>query len=304
MTSYMSNFSGFIGINSVTEQNVLTIKELVYIDSDHQPPATSSKEVLMQINEQQTRVTGGFNINPKELINEKFKEGKLYNLEIARMLNAGTPVNKRVGKVRKKGRPDYFLEKFEKKYGPGSIAVFRNIIEDPYAALADAGRRFGFSREYARILCDKIYGFPYSEILVRKKVIKKTPVQKTKAKLKAKQLFFMPGVVEMVKIMGFNLETPIKGSFRNILINGHNINVKVASGSNSRFFSISLTKLKRKDCDFFICICRGNWNNDAHYIIPYDAMPKNGASIPINPKQSKYFQFRDAWHLLEQKRER
>jgi hypothetical protein len=69
-------------------------------------------------------------------------------------------------------------------------------------------------------------------------------------------------------------------------------------GKNKNMYSkISRKKSGREDCDFFICVCQENGNN-AHYIIPYDAMPKAGISIPIHPGKSKYSQFREAWDLL------
>jgi len=264
----------------------------------------------MQTSQLETRVKEEFNMNLGEFIREKVEEGKLYNFEIARILNVRTPIIKKLRKIHKIKKPDRFRERFEKKYGKGSIDAFRKIIEDTYSTLADLGRHFGFSRENARILYKKIYGFPYTETRQEKRALRKRLKEKHKAKSKTKRPYFMTGIIERAKFLGFTLEIPVNGNNHNILVNGYKVNCKMASMGSStdknRFFSISPTKMENNDCDFFICVCQEN-GSDAHYIIPYDAMPKNGASIPVGPpslhrKGSKYFQFRESWNFLEKGR--
>jgi len=57
-----------------------------------------------------------------------------------------------------------FVERFERKYGKGAIAIFIGIIEKLSSNLSDVARAFGFTREYARHVYKKIYGVPYSEM--------------------------------------------------------------------------------------------------------------------------------------------
>ena len=114
------------------------------------------------------------------------------------------------------------------------------------------------------------------------------------------------------------------GNPNNVLINNYKVNIKGVSRPiqirNNEYFSVSRTNLKRKDCDFFICVCRFR-EDDIYYVIPYDAMPKYGTNIPIGnhsagdkrpskqrSRSSKYSRFKEAWDLLaksgEQKAEK
>ncbi len=261
----------------------------------------------MQISQLETRVNEKFNMNLGEFIREKVEEEKLYNFEIARILDVRTPIIKRLKQIHKIKKPDKYKERFENKYGKGSIDTFLKIAEDPYSSLADVGRHFGFTRENARILYRKICGFPYTSTRLKKRMLRDKLDGGSKAGLKAKQPPFVSRIIERAKSLGLSLEIPVNGNQRNILVNGYNVNCKVSCRKNSvnknKFFSISPTKIKNNDCDFFICVCRDH-ENDIHYIIPYNFMPKNGASIPIGPpsqhrKGSKYFQFRESWNLLD-----
>jgi hypothetical protein len=211
---------------------------------------------------------------------------------------------KSLKKIHRIEKPDHFFERFEEKYGKGSIATFRKIIEDSQATLAEVGRHFGFSREYARLLYQKIYGFPYTETLREKREVLRKLKHEKITRLKAKRISFIARMIEMARFQGSTLE--INGNPHNILINGYKINIKMASGKSSagknRYFGISRKKLRREACDFFICVCQENGNN-THYIIPYDVMPGGGINIPIHPERSKYLQFREAWRLLAKDRE-
>ena len=62
-----------------------------------------------------------------------------------------------------------FSVRFESKYGPGSVDEFNKIAMDPHKSLAEAARRYGFSREYARHVFRQIHGFPYTQIVPYKK---------------------------------------------------------------------------------------------------------------------------------------
>ena len=219
-------------------------------------------------------------------------------------------------------RQKRFLKRFEDNYGQGSLDIFKEIIEDTYSTLADIARYFGFSRENARLLYQKIYGFPYTiahkKKLEEKRKIREGPKQKKAVQLKSKRRFYIDRVMEKAESLGFTIIARSTGNLNNILINDWKVNIKGASGpihvSKNGYFSISRTNLERKDCDFFICVCQ-SVENDTYYVIPYDAMPKYGANIPIDnhskgkkrpstQRNSKYSQFKEAWDLLAKSREK
>jgi hypothetical protein len=114
-----------------------------------------------------------FNMSLGEFIREKIERENLYNYEIARILNVSNVI---IGKLRKDygiKRVNHFVRRFEEDYGHGSVATFKQIIEKPHSTLTDVAGYFGFSRENARLVYKKIYGFPYTETYKRKLEIKK-----------------------------------------------------------------------------------------------------------------------------------
>jgi hypothetical protein len=56
---------------------------------------------------------------------------------------------------------DKFKRKFQEKYGPDALESFDSLIRHG-ATLQEIGRSFGFSREYARQVYNKLYQGSYS----------------------------------------------------------------------------------------------------------------------------------------------
>lgn len=111
---------------------------------------------------------GPLGSNLFDFLKEKVEEEGLYDYEIARILGVGRG---RIGQLRRDfgiNRKNGFSRRFERKYGRDAVARFKNLVEDPKNSLADAGNYFGFSREYARQVYEKICGCPYTEAYKRK----------------------------------------------------------------------------------------------------------------------------------------
>lgn len=66
-----------------------------------------------------------------------------------------------------------------------------------------------------------------------------------------------------------------------------------------QYFHINNATWDNEKFDFFIYVC-GNRRADTHFIIPSSIMPKAAVSLltKATPDQSKYAQFKEAWHLL------
>ncbi len=233
------------------------------------------------------------------------------NMERVRYVSRKT--DRKVYEAKKRER---FFKRFEDDYGQGSVDEFKEIIEDPSSSLAEIGRYYGFSRENARLIYRKIYGFPYTQAYKKKlearRKVRERLRQGGAVKLKRKRRLYIDKVMQKAESLGFSAMTRSTGNPNNILINGYKVNIKGAPRpiqvNKNGYFSISRTNLERKDCDFFICLCR-SVGNDTYYVIPYDAMPKYGANMPVDKhgqgekrssthRSSKYSQFKEAWDLI------
>jgi hypothetical protein len=97
----------------------------------------------------------------EQFIRTKIELERFTDAQIARLLNVGTST---VSHWRKKFHikpADKFKRKFQEKYGPDALASFDIMIRHG-ATLQEIGRSFGFSREYARQVYNKLYHGSYS----------------------------------------------------------------------------------------------------------------------------------------------
>ncbi len=89
-----------------------------------------------------------------------------------------------------------------------------------------------------------------------------------------------------------------------VMTNGYKLALTVANTpvmiGNKHYFRFNNSKHTPKDLDFFICLCK-NEKENVHFVIPTEAMPPK-CIVSLLPgateEQSKYTQFREAWHLL------
>ena len=214
------------------------------------------------------------------------------------------------------------LKRFEETYGKGSIEIFKRIIEDPNRSLADVARRFGFSRENARLVYRKIYGVPYTgayhKKLEERRKARENLRLKEAQRAKGRRMLYVNRVRKKAEVFGLTVLSSTVGNPNNLLINGYKVNVKGTSGTirvgNNVYFNISKTNLESEECNFFICVC-ALMGKETYYIIPYEHMPKCGAYIPVNNhfleddtrfihECNKYFKFRETWELLERRKEK
>src|SRR6266853_3035252 len=98
----------------------------------------------------------------EQFIREKVEIETLTDAQIARLLNVGTST---VSHWRNKFHikpADKFKRKFKEKYGPDALECFDMMIKNR-ATLQEIASYFGFSREYARQVYNKLYHGSYSE---------------------------------------------------------------------------------------------------------------------------------------------
>lgn len=98
----------------------------------------------------------------EQFLREKVEVEALTDAQIAKLLNVGTST---VSHWRNKFNikpADKFKRKFKEKYGPDALECFDMMVKNR-ATLQEIANYFGFSREYARQVYNKLYHGSYSE---------------------------------------------------------------------------------------------------------------------------------------------
>ncbi len=243
-----------------------------------------------------------FGMGLQEFIKQKAEVDTLHDHEIARILDVNPS---RICKLRrdyKIKRANGFCRRFERTYGVGSVEKFKKLIERPETSLTDVGGHFGFTREYARHVYNKIYGRPYTEAYRRKRLLKQNK-RLAEKRSKSKRAGALMKVGEKMKSLGLSYNITFKGNSYTIFTNGYKLGFRISSTptliNKREYFRMNNTMGASGPIDFIICVCRKG-AKDTHFIIPSDTMPK--ALIALQPRarpdQSKYAQFKEAWHLL------
>ena len=102
--------------------------------------------------------------NIEQFIREKVEIDSLTDAQIARLLNVGTST---ISHWRNKFniRPaDKFKRKFREKYGSDALQSFDMMVKNR-TTLQEIANYFGFTREYARQVYNKLYNGSYSDHL-------------------------------------------------------------------------------------------------------------------------------------------
>jgi hypothetical protein len=242
-----------------------------------------------------------FGVGLYEFIRQKVEVEHLYDYEVATNLNVD---GASIGKLRKTfgiTRANAFTRRFERTYGNGAVDTFKTIIEDPDNSLTDLANHFGFTRQNARQVYQKVYRRPYTEAFRTKMLARKR--KRLEARMKSTRGGALIKITEKIRCLGLMPRVTNKGPAFTILANGHKLALRCTSKplfiGSKRYFRISHGVGSNGPYDFFICVCRNN-GNSLHYVIPKGAMPKSGVHLlpEAGPDESKYAQFREAWHLL------
>lgn len=214
-----------------------------------------------------------------------------------------------------------FKERLKEKWGNDIFDEFESAKKNPYYPLSDLASKYGFSREYARQLFFKIYGYKYTKTLHKKRKKKKeklvcihNPRHKI-ATYKKKGPHYKSSIYETMFMdlcieKGFDISFHKKGTV-DLIVNGNNVDVKYCSKA------LFVKELKTPSyryvakgkqifiADFFACYHPAE---DDFFIIPNDFNPNKKAksiSIYINQfkslyhnAQNKYWEYKGAYNLL------
>lgn len=222
-----------------------------------------------------------------------------------------------------------FILGITKKYGGNILDDFIELSENPLCTLESVGKKYNFTREYARQLFEKIFEIKYS-VSVEKKS-KKWENMKNKdinlacvndpsfkiAEHKKSSKTYQGALIEK-KFIGlcqkhnFDIKIPCD-SVTDLKINGYNVEVKsngsarLTAGAKTKRYNFFIGKNQFNKADFFAC-----YHNklDTFFIIPKESVnPKNtekGVGISFLREKSdhkcaknRYWEFKDSWHLLK-----
>ncbi len=247
------------------------------------------------------KVKKEFGMTLYEFIIQKTRRESLYDYEIANILGVTTWQIRRYRNGFGIRKANAFPRRFEQTYGEGAISIFKKIVGNPDSSLADAGRHFGFTREYARYVYKNIYGKTYSEAFLEKKRIRKKR-KLSRIRRKSQRISYLMEVMGRMKLNG--IISKIWDSPHHLIkTNGYNLSIKISSKpsmvGNKLYFLFRNGKRRYDNVDFFICLCK-NGKGFIHYIIPANVMPRSGISILHQEEacNGKYSQFKEAWHQL------
>ena len=247
-------------------------------------------------------VSEKYNMELEAFLTQKVETESLFNYEIAELLGISSSEVCSLIKSSGKQRGCVFKRQFKKKYGSNALKQFDKMISDPETTLADVGRHFGFSREYARQAYKTLYGKPYTKAHQKKKSIRRE-ISKSKRRNPVPEV--PSTIISKLASLGFKPEFSGESSSYIITVNGYRILLRSSSNPVKKgkqfFFQISLNRSQNnRDFDFIICLLRDQ-SGSAFYVIP-EAEPV-GSSIslpgPKKAKGKKYGKYLDAWHLIE-----
>ncbi len=243
-----------------------------------------------------------FNMDLCDFIKSRVYDEKLYDYEISQLLHVSKGLVSSLRKLCGTKKANAFTRRFERIYGTGAVGRFKRLIEDEDNSLSDVGRAFRFSREYARQVYEKIYGYPYARIH-RKKLEARKKKQLIVRKQDSQQTKAVDRFINRLRSMGIMGDISPETPKHVVLENGYKLILKFSLKSTKlgkkQYYKINYAKSPYMDCDFFVCLC-GDSEGGTHYIIPRDTMPKSTLSLSPQAKlgESKYAPFKEAWHLL------
>jgi len=251
----------------------------------------------------ESRVKERYGMSLYEFIKQKIEVEALHDYEIASCLGISPSSIGRFRRLFGIGKSNGFARRFERTYGKGAIETFKRIISDTNNSLADVARHFQFSRENARRIYKRIYGCPYTEAY-KKKLLERREKKLVEGRGKSGRIGDLMNIMDKMNSMGIASRVTNTGHGRVMLTNGYKLGLTVAATpvmiGEKHYFRFNNSKCTHQDLDFFICLCKSE-SVDIHFIIPIKAMPPK-CIVSLLPtateEQSKYTQFREAWHLL------
>jgi hypothetical protein len=259
-------------------------------------------------NKLEAYVKDKFGVDLHQFLIQKVEGESFYDYEIATMLNVSTTSIRKLRNAFGIKRANGFSRRFETIYGTGAVNTFKHLIEDPKVSLTDVGKHFDFTREYARQVFQKLYGYPYTEIHKKKQELRRKE-RLLNGNEASNSMSRFKEVKKKIKSMGLLSDGEAREGLSLTLSNGYKLAIRATSTpvriGKKQYYRINNSKCAIRDFDFFICLCK-QYKEDIHFIIPSDIMPQSILTLLPNagPDQSKYARFKEAWNLLQGKNQK
>lgn len=225
-----------------------------------------------------------------------------------------------------------FKTTLTEKYGNEILVDFNNLLNQDNKSLADIADKYGFTRERARQLFEKIHKFHYTVIKKQRSANRLEKRQKDQQLRKNpcdKILRFKEGdnnqfkgalaekrVFDICAALSYDIRPFTKGQQIDLIINGYHVDIKssytptiTSPRRTSKQFHFSISEYQRTNCDFIICYAV---LINSFFIIPINEYPNaDSLYIPEKPqsswicngmnkhRKSKWYDYLEAWHLLK-----
>lgn len=200
---------------------------------------------------------------------------------------------------------NYNTKYLTRKHGTQILKDFDDLFTRQFWNLADLGKKYGFSRERARQVFQKLYGYGYGQIKA-KKAVKRNQEQNLCS-------IYLPPRLESLLLkleeIGLNIKKMSHGKFE---INGHLVRYYKASPFNYSGYGGKHLRVVFWNDSFDFGIVRG----DEHFYV----VPKNEFSFEPGPQRLVLYirltpyrdvkrygrkprdigKYKEAWHLLRQ----
>jgi hypothetical protein len=205
------------------------------------------------------------------------------------------------------------------KYGQEILKDYERLMVDGQYTLDHIGRKYGFSRERARQIFEKIYGFKYTVAVNKKSHDRKAARYLKSRDPRLKALRYKEGsnvlkgaqtesrVFEICNRLGYEI-TPYEGREIDLVINGYNVEIKSAhktyctcpKKTTKQYYHVWLLPSQQSKADFVaVHIVPEN----KFYVYPREAF-KSDIYIPqvdstYYNARNKHRKYLEAWNLLE-----
>lgn len=225
-----------------------------------------------------------------------------------------------------KQKRDRYSIKLARRHGQAILEDYIALNSKPYWNLTDIAKKYGFTRERARQIYNRLFRTPYIFIKKRKTREKNEQINAMNRACDPRQkvatynsgTILKGAEVELLAFqkmveLGMNVEFQRNVSY-DMVVNSYKVDIKSARiaqlmrpEGRARYFHFSITPRQLDICEFFICypVPKG-----VFYIIPRSRLKSKAIYIrendnhqhPTMPYLTKnntnYREYKEAWHLL------
>ena len=210
---------------------------------------------------------------------------------------------------------DSFRQRLVQRYGQDVVNDLETVKNKDKSNLRGIAAKYGFSREYARQIFKRLFGFSYTACLKakiserREKVIKTLyDPEKKLIRYKEESLRYKGAIgeklcMDICRTIGYEIAVCRESTATiDLVINGCKCEVKTAyipfGKQKTHYYRFSARPSQLEKADYFVCYI---YPLNKFYVIPASEVKAEAIYIPEHiTTSSKYYKYDSAWHLLRQ----